>query len=130
MTARRYLQGNAHAARKYADPVAVKKPRRFKPGLRALQEIRRYQKSTNLLIRKGPFQRLVKEVVGTLCHDQPELRGHYRFQSHAIAALHEASEAYLVSVFQDAMLCCKHAKRVTLFPKDMLLARRIRGERA
>ena len=83
----------------------------------ALREIRRYQKSTELLIRKLPFQRLVRET-------------DLRFQSSAVMALQEASEAYLVGLFEDTNLCAIHAKRVTIMPKDIQLARRIRGERA
>uniref|UniRef100_A0A3Q7EJ11 Core Histone H2A/H2B/H3 domain-containing protein n=1 Tax=Solanum lycopersicum TaxID=4081 RepID=A0A3Q7EJ11_SOLLC len=77
----------------------VKKPHRFMPGTVALREIRKYQKSTELMIRKLPFQRL-------------------------------AAEAYLVGLFEDTNLCAIHAKRVTIMPKDIQLARRIRGERA
>jgi histone H3 len=99
----------------------VKKPHRFRPGTVALREIRRYQKSTELLLRKLPFQRLIREVAQDFKQD-------LRFQSHAIAALQEASEAYLVRLFEDTNLCCIHAKRVTIMPRDMQLARRIRGE--
>ena len=95
-----------------------------RPGTLALKEIRRYQKSTELLIRKLPFQRLVREVAHALPTKD------IRFQSHAILALQEASEAYLVSLFEDTNLCAIHAKRVTIMPKDMQLARRIRGERS
>ena len=89
----------------------------------ALREIRRYQKSTELLIRKLPFQRLVREIA-------LESKSNLRFQSTAIAALQEAAESYLVSLMEDTNLCAIHAKRVTIFPRDMQLARRIRGERA
>jgi histone H3 len=104
----------------------VKKPHRFRPGTVALREIRKYQKNSELLIRKAPFQRLVREVTRDV-----KLTGtsDFRFQSHALAALQEAAEAYLVGLFEDTNLCCIHAKRVTIFPKDMQLARRIRGER-
>ena len=100
-----------------------KKPHRFRPGTVALREIRRYQKSTELLIRKLPFQRLVRKVT----HD---LKTDMRFQSTAILALQEACEVYLVGLFEDTNLCAIHAKRVTIMPKDIQLARRIRGERA
>ena len=93
-----------------------------RPGTVALREIRKYQKSTELLIRKLPFQRLVREVA-------QDFRAGLRFQSHAIMALQEASEAYLTSLFEDTNLCAIHAKRVTIMPKDIQLARRIRGER-
>ena len=113
------------AARKSAPSTGgVKKPHRYRPGTVALREIRRYQKSTELLIRKLPFQRLVKEV----CEDN--IKTGMRFQSHAIMALQEASEAYLTSLFEDVNLCAIHAKRVTIYPKDIQLARRIRGERS
>ncbi|KAL7674809.1 hypothetical protein ACOME3_001084 [Neoechinorhynchus agilis] len=99
-----------------------KKPHRFRPGTVALREIRRYQKSTELLIRKLPFQRLVREIA-------QDFKTDLRFQSAAIGALQEAAEAYLVSLFEDTNLCAIHAKRVTIMPKDIQLARRIRGER-
>ena len=94
------------------------------PLLFALRsEIRKYQKSTELLIRKLPFQRLVREIA-------QDFKTDLRFQSSAILALQEASEAYLVGLFEDTNLCAIHAKRVTIMPKDIQLARRIRGERA
>ncbi|XP_075935766.1 histone H3-like centromeric protein A isoform X2 [Anarhichas minor] len=77
-------------------PRVSPRKRRFRPGTRALMEIRKYQKSTDLLLRKGPFSRL-------------------------------AAEAFLVLLFSDANLCAIHAKRVTVFPRDIQLARRIRG---
>ncbi|KAK9905293.1 hypothetical protein M0R45_000345 [Rubus argutus] len=86
-------------------------------------EIRKYQKSTELLIRKLPFQRLVREIA-------QDFKTDLRFQSHAVLALQEAAEAYLVGLFEDTNLCAIHAKRVTIMPKDIQLARRIRGERA
>ena len=101
----------------------VKKPHRFRPGTVALREIRRYQRSTELLIRKLPFQRLVREIA-------QEFKTDLRFQTAAIAALQEASEAYLVGLFEDTNLCALHARRVTIMPKDIQLARRLRGERA
>jgi histone H3 len=121
------------AARKSA-PMSggVKRPHRYRPGTVALREIRRYQKSTELLIRKLPFQRLVREIAQDYrslhCPNHP-IQGLY-FQSLAVLALQEASEAYLVSLFEDTNLCAIHAKRVTIMPKDIQLARRIRGERA
>ena len=99
----------------------MKKKQRYRPGTVALREIRRYQKSTDLLIRKLPFQRVVREIA-------QEFKPDLRFQSTAILALQEASEAYLVGLFEDTNLCALHAKRVTIMPKDMQLARRIRGE--
>ena len=112
------------AARKSAPATGgVKKPHRYRPGTVALREIRRYQKSTELLIRKLPFQRLVREIA-------QDFKTDLRFQSSAVMALQEASEAYLVGLFEDTNLCAIHAKRVTIMPKDVQLARRIRGERA
>ena len=108
----------------------VKRLHRFRPGTVALKEIRRYQKSTELLIRKLPFQRLVREISGDHKVITSPLCGKVRFQSLAIKALQEASEAYLVGLFEDTNLCAIHAKRVTIMPKDIQLARRIRGERA
>ncbi|KIJ64592.1 hypothetical protein HYDPIDRAFT_90162 [Hydnomerulius pinastri MD-312] len=101
----------------------VKKPHRFRPGTVALREIRRYQKSTELLIRKLPFQRLVREIA-------QDFKTDLRFQSSAVMALQEAAEAYLVSLFEDTNLAAIHAKRVTIQPKDLALARRLRGERS
>lgn len=102
--------------------AAQKKPHRYRPGTVALREIRRYQKSTDLLIRKFPFQRLVREIALNYKSD-------LRFQGTAILALQEASEAYLVELFEDTNLCAIHAKRVTIMVKDMRLARRIRGNK-
>merc|ERR1711981_394840 len=112
------------AARKSTPAIGgVKKPHRYKPGTVALREIRRYQKSTELLIRKLPFQRLVREIAQDFKFD-------LRFQSSAIGALQESVEAYLVSLFEDTNLCAIHAKRVTIQSKDIQLARRLRGERS
>ena len=109
------------AARKSAPASGgLKHPRRFRPGTVALREIRRYQKSTELLVRKLPFQRLVREIAG-------EYQNDLRFQASAIIALQEATEAYMVSLFEDTNLAAIHAKRVTVMPKDMALAKRLRG---
>jgi len=115
----------AKAARKSTQHATggVKKPHRYKPGTVALREIRRYQKSTELLIRKLPFQRLVREIA-------QDFKTDLRFQSSAIGALQESAEAYLVSLFEDTNLAAIHAKRVTIQPKDIQLARRLRGERS
>ncbi|KAF2158331.1 hypothetical protein M409DRAFT_34625, partial [Zasmidium cellare ATCC 36951] len=99
---------------------SVKRPRRYKPGTVALREIRRYQKSTDLLLRKLPFQRLVREIA-------QDFRSELRFQSSALGALQESAESFLVSLFEDANHCAIHAKRVTIQTKDMHLARRLRG---
>ena len=99
------------------------KPHRYRAGTVALQDIRHFQKTSALLIRKLPFQRLVREIA-------QDFKTDLRFQSAAILCLQEAAEAYLVRLFDDANLCAIHARRVTIMPKDILLARRIRGERA
>ena len=107
----------------YLPTRKVKRPYRYRGGSEALKEIRRYQKSSELLIRKFPFQRLVREIA-------QQLRPYLRFQSSAIMALQESCESYLVALFEDTNLCAIHAKRVTILPRDMLLARRIRGEKS
>ena len=96
---------------------------RYRPGTVALREIRRYQKTTELLIRKLPFNCLVREIA-------QDFKTNLRFQAQAIGALQEAAEAYLIGLFEDTNLCAIHAKHVTIMPKDIQLARRIRGERA
>ena len=118
----------ARKAGKQAPAGGVKK-RRFRPGTVALKEIRRYQKSTELLIRKLPFQRLVREIATDTDVVPGPMIGKIRFQTNAIKALQESCEAYLVALFEDTNLCAIHAKRVTIMPKDIQLARRIRGER-
>merc|ERR1719311_602762 len=130
-TARKNTGGKAprkHIATKQAQKKSapgaggVKKPHRFRPGTVALREILRFQKSTELLIRKLPFQRLVREIA-------QDFKTDLRFQSAAVGALQEAAEAYLVGLFEDTNLCAIHAKRVTIMPKDLQLARRLRGEK-
>lgn len=98
----------------------VKKPHRYRPGTVALREIRKYQKTTDLQLRKLPFQRLVREIAQDFKND-------LRFQSTAILALQEAAEAFLTNNFEDSYLCTLHAKRVTLKPQDMALTGRIKG---
>lgn len=126
-TARRSTGGIAPrkqlATKKVPRIALVKKPHRYRPGTVALREIRKYQKSTELLIRKLPFQRLVREIAQDFGTD-------LRFQSSAVLALQEAAEAYMVGLFEACQLCAIHAKRVTITCKDLQLARRIRGERA
>ena len=99
----------------------VKKPHRYRPGTVALREICWYQKSTELLFRKLPVARLIREIA-------QDFKTDLCFQASAIAALHEAMEAYLVGLFEDTNLCTIHAQCVTITPKDMQLARRLRGE--
>ena len=98
------------------------KPHRYRAGTAALRDIRHFQKSTALLFRKLPFQRLVREIA-------QDFKTDLQFQSAAILCLQEASEAYLVGLFEDTNLCAIHTKRVTIMPRDIQLARRIRGER-
>jgi histone H3 len=104
-------------------PPAVKKPHRYRPGTVALREIRRYQKSVELLIKKHPFQRLVREIANDFKTD-------LRFQGSAILALQEGAEAYIIGLLDDSNLCAIHSKRITIMPKDIQLARRLRGERS
>ena len=99
------------------------KPHRYRAGTAALKDIRHFQKSTALLIRKLPFQRLVREIA-------QDFKTDLRFQSAAILCIQEAAEAYLVGLLEDSNLCAIHARRVTIMPRDIKLARRIRGERA
>ena len=99
-----------------------KKPPKKRPGVKALQEIRKYQKTSELLLSKLPFQKLVREVAKKVANTE------YRYEASGILALQEACEAYLVGIFEDANLCAIHAKRVTVMKKDMELARRIRNE--
>lgn len=120
---------------------AVKKKMRYKPGTVALREIRKYQRSTELLMAKLPFSRLVR-CVGSIpamnASDREQVReismnmapisvDVTRWQSQAVQALQEAAEAFLVHLFEDTNLCAIHAKRVTIMQKDIQLARRIRG---
>ncbi|KAL9601861.1 MAG: hypothetical protein Q9219_002213 [cf. Caloplaca sp. 3 TL-2023] len=101
-----------------------RKVHRYKPGTVALREIRRFQRTTDLLIMKLPFSRLVREIaLSRLLVGQEPLR----WQSQAIQALQEACEAFMVHLFEDTNLCAIHAKRVTIMQKDVQLARRIRG---
>mmetsp|Transcript_820 Transcript_820/g.3740 ORF Transcript_820/g.3740 Transcript_820/m.3740 type:complete len:139 (-) Transcript_820:173-589(-) len=104
-----------------ADGSPDRKRRRYKPGTLALKEIRKFQKSTELLIRKAPFCRLVREISNEV---SPEP---FRYTAESLLAIQEATEDFLVHLFEDCNLCAIHAKRVTIMPKDLQLARRIRG---
>lgn len=129
-TARKIIGGKAprkalakNAARKSTLITGgVKKTHRYRPGTVALREIRQYQKSTKLLLPKLPFQRLVREI----SKEYPTTR---HIQASALLALQEASEAYLIEMFEDSNLCALHDKRVTVLPKDLQLTLRIRGAR-
>lgn len=114
-------QRNAGRLSKTIDPTPPKK-HRFRPGTVALQEIRRYQKSTELLLRKLPFSRLVREICLNLFPERQHM-----WTVHALMAIQEAAEAYLVHLFEDSNLCAIHAKRVTIMPKDLYLAQRLHG---
>ncbi|CAK7566873.1 MAG: centromeric DNA-binding histone H3-like protein cse4 [Sporothrix epigloea] len=105
------------------DPIPQKKQRRYRPGTLALREIRKYQSSTELLLRKMPFARVVRDIALSV---RPVDEG-MRWQSQAILALQEAAEAFLVHLFEDTNLCAIHARRVTIMRRDIWLARRIRG---
>lgn len=100
----------------------ARKPHRYHPGTVALREIRRYQKTTDNLIKRAPFQRLVREIA-------QQARPDIRFRAETVFALQEAAESFLTGLFEDTNLCAIHAGRVTITPKDLQLARRIRGER-
>lgn len=100
----------------------VKKRLRYRPGALALKEIRKFQRNTNLLIGKSSFQRLVREI-------SHNFAPYLRFQPTALLALQEAAESYIVSLFDGMNLCALHARRVTIMPRDMQLALRIRGEK-
>lgn len=106
-----------------------RKKRRYRPGTLALREIRKYQRSTDLLLRRLPFARVVREITLDMMTDTNYQMGDtgLRWQSSAILALQEATEAFLVHLFEDANLCAIHAKRVTIMQRDIQLARRIRG---
>lgn len=111
--------GKAPRARVTQSPTKNIKKRKSRPGQAALREIRKYQKTSDLLIPRLSFQRLVRELA-------QDMHADIRFRAKAIEALQEAAEAFLTQHFEDANLCAIHAKRVTLAPKDLQLARRIR----
>ena len=121
--ARKEVDGATKAGRKVTNKGSthvnstggVKKPKRYKPGTVALREIRRYQKSMELLCSKLAMSRLIREIA-------QGFKTNLRFQSSTIGALHESAEAYIVGLFEDTNLCAIHAKRVTIMPKDLQLA--------
>ena len=119
---KRDIQEAKEAGHLYAGDPTKKKKNYFRPGYLTLNEIRHYQKKVHLLIRKLPFQHLVRDIAQHFSLD-------LRFRSAAITALQEASETYLIHLFEDTNLCAIHAKRVKIMPKDIQLARHIRGER-
>jgi len=87
---------------------------RFRPGTVALRDIRKYQKSTDLILRRLPFQRLVRECV-------QEWKPDTRFQAAALLALQEAAETYIVKLYEDMNQIAVHAKRVTILKKDFFM---------
>lgn len=103
-------------------PPRPTKVRRYRPGTVALREIRYFQKSTELLLRKSPFSRLIREIaqIHTKSTD-------LMWQAAAIAALQEAAEAYLIGLFEDTNIVAINSRRVTIMPRDMQVVRRIRG---
>ncbi|KAI5647145.1 hypothetical protein M9H77_33150 [Catharanthus roseus] len=119
MSQRQSLRRSPRSSRQ---PQSRKRKYRHKPGTVALREIRHFQKTWNLLIPAAPFIRTVKEISNFFA---PEVS---RWTAEALVALQEAAEDYLVKLFEDAMLCAIHAKRVTLMKKDWELARRLGGK--
>lgn len=123
----RQLVFNKHLAMKSASCAGgIKKTKKHRPGALALAQIRKYQASTDLLIRKAPFQKLVKQICNQIL---PNGESCLRFQSTAVLALQEAAEAFVIGILEDTNLCAMHARRVTIMEKDMRLACRIRGFR-
>lgn len=120
-------KGKGKTVRGDPNDKVKKKKFRYRPGALALREIRRLQKSVELLIPKTRIQRLIREICREVI--PPNKAGEFKWQSAALGAIHEASEAYLIGLFEDTNLCAVHAKRVTIMPRDIHLARRIRGER-
>ena len=123
---KKILVGGKKARRSVGSPTGNGSPtkHRFRPGTRALLEIKKYQKSTDLLIRKLPFCRLVRQIT----HDHYTRPGEvFKFQDSALGALQEAAEAYLVELFEDSNLCSLHTRRITVMVRDIQLARRIKG---
>jgi histone H3 len=121
-TKRQLGQKKAKKSAAAGGSTGLKKSFRWRPGTVALREVRKLQKSTELLVAKAPFSRLVREIAET--H-----KAGLRFQSSAVAAIQEATEAFVVSLLSDANLTALHANRVTAMPRDLQLVRRLRGER-
>ena len=102
----------------------VKKKHRFKPGTVALREIRKFQRSTEILTKKAPFRRVLEQI----CREDADMSEQFRFQSDIVPLLQEAAQSHLIQVMEDANLCTIHAKRITVKPIDVQLARRVRHE--
>lgn len=116
----KYFHGPSNNKKSDVHTAKIKRHYRPHPGMKAIKEIRKFQKSTQLLLKKVPFQRLVREISQN--HSIA-----LRFQPDALLALQESAEAFIVGLFDDINLCALHAKRVTIMPKDLQLALRIRG---
>ena len=114
--------GSKKAKKAASGTSGTKRAFRWRPGTVALREVRKLQKSTDLLIAKAPFSRLVREIAES--H-----KSGLRFQASAVAAIQEATEAFVVSLLSDSGLVALHAGRVTAMPRDLQLVRRLRGER-
>ena len=99
--------------KKYPSPT----PYRYRPGTVALRETRKFQKSTDLLINRSSFNRVIRQISDNK----------YRYQATALLAIQEAAEAFMVQIFEEAQLSAIHGKRVTIFPRDLALVKRIRG---
>ncbi|KAJ3367818.1 centromeric DNA-binding histone H3-like protein cse4 [Allomyces arbusculus] len=128
--AKRSLDTTAKKKKTSEEAPPTPKRKRYRPGTVALREIRRYQKTYDVLLRKAPFARVVRDIAQNYTYlDEDGSEVSFRWQSSALMALQEASEAYLVGLFEDTNLLAIHAKRVTIMAKDMQLARRIRGLR-
>jgi histone H3 len=117
----RYHLATKSARATTQNAIAVRKPHCWCPGLVALREIQKFQKNTDLLLKKNPFQHLVREIA--LKFGKSDLR----MQSTAVLALQEAAEYFMVDVFSDTNLCAMHGKCVTIMKKDMVLACCIQG---
>lgn len=124
---RKYRREVVTAVKQKRKQTKTPKPRRYRPGTVALREIRRYQRSTENLIPKKPFMKLVKEILLDVPYENPVGYYNMRMQSSALLALQEASESFITHLFEDANLCAIHANRVTVMPKDMYLSARLSG---
>ena len=112
----------APPSKKDGQTSAQGRKRRYKPGTVALREIRRFQNTTELLLRKLPFTRLVREVLQDLWPSNQ-----IRWKMSALMAIQEAAEAYLVALFEDTNIVAINSRRVTIMPRDIHVVRRIRG---
>ena len=119
ITARKEIGDGKSVRSKKSSKGSARRKRRFRPGTVALREIRKYQKSTELLIRKIPFQRLVREIVYKMKDKD------FKFQSTALLALQEASEGFLVNMFDQCNHIAIHGKRTTVMVKDIRLWKRL-----